>query len=420
MVKERYYLDDGETIALNVISDDKFKLCGFRFVFLQEMDGQTAAADSLLAYLLEDTNEDYPDLTSFNSRLAELYGAEMNCSNLRAGDHRALTFSIWSIAQKYALDGEDIPMELLKLVCGCIFRPALEDGVFPKKRFDLKKNEMIDDINAEINDKRGYLISLARPHIYEGELSALPLKGTAEDAAKLTPETVYAAYRKMLTSARIEIFCAGKGLSDECLAYLRRCFDRTSPEKISVLPSPSPIKDKVYEGSAELDITQCKMAMAFKYEGETDNAVKRVFNTMFCTAPFSLLFKNVREKLSLCYYCSASSDPSKNTYLIDSGLEAENIDAAREEIMKQLDVMKSGAFSDELMEQAKLMIDTALKSTSDFPTSLVYWYTDRALEGKDYSPADTMAKVKDVTREDIIACANSLRLDTVFILRGRH
>ncbi|MBR4223383.1 MAG: insulinase family protein [Oscillospiraceae bacterium] len=418
---QRRYLDDAETIALTVITDEKFKLCGFRTIFLQPVCAETASADSLLSYLLEDTNEDYPDVTSFNSRLAELYGAEVSCSDSRSTDHRSLIFSAWSIDERYALEGEKLPLELLKLMCGCIFRPVLEDGLFPEKQFKLKQERMIEDINAEINDKRGYLMKLARAEIFKGEPNGIPLRGTVEQVAALTPKDVYDRYVKMLADARIEIFYAGKEISEECIQFIKDSFVRKSPARMTIKRAPSPLKEQVSENVCELDVTQSKMVMAFKYPDIVpDLAALRVFDSMFGSAPFSLLFKNVREKLSLCYYCATKTLDPKHTYLIDSGLESHNIQAARDEIMKQLDVMKNGEFSDELMEQSKLMIKTSLRAVEDFPFTVMGWYADRYLEGKVYSPAQMNDMVEKVTREDVIAFANALKLDTVYILDRKN
>lgn len=38
----------------------------------------------------------------------------------------------------------------------------------------------------------------------------------------------------------------------------------------------------------------------------------------------SKLFMNVREKMSLCYYCSSSPDSYKGLLFVQSGIEVEN------------------------------------------------------------------------------------------------
>ena len=55
----------------------------------------------------------------------------------------------------------------------------------------------------------------------------------------------------------------------------------------------------------------------------------RLMNALLGGTPHSLLFRNVREKLSLCYYCASSYDRLKGLLLIDSGVEEQNAEKAK-------------------------------------------------------------------------------------------
>ena len=224
---------------------------------------------------------------------------------------------------------------------------------------------------------------------------------------------------EMLSTARTEIFYVGTALPEGCEDYILSCFDGIDRHDICTPEyAPSPIKDEICEGSDTLDVTQNKMVMGFKYEGIYPDAVTRLFGVMFGGSPTSLLFKNVREKLSLCYYCDSSRNKFKSTFYVDSGLEAANTDAARKEILHQLDVIKKGEFSDELFEQSKLFIKTSLRAVEDFPTSVAGWYLDRIIDEKVLSPVEYAEAIDKVTKQDITALANDIRLDTVYVLKG--
>ena len=67
-----------------------------------------------------------------------------------------------------------------------------------------------------------------------------------------------------------------------------------------------------------------------------------VATDIFGRGPYSRLFANVREKMSLCYYCSASAVRQKGLVTVDSGVEAENAEKAQKEILAQLDAVKKG------------------------------------------------------------------------------
>ena len=70
----------------------------------------------------------------------------------------------------------------------------------------------------------------------------------------------------------------------------------------------------------------------------------RLMTAMFGGTPHSKLFLNVREKMSLCYYCAARYNSNKGIMTVESGVETQNIEAAKNEILNQLEEMKRGNF----------------------------------------------------------------------------
>lgn len=415
---------EGSGIFLTVLTDKKFKTNSFIVHFMTELTEESAAANAAVAFMLEDSCKEYPDITSFSRRLAQLYGASIRSGVSYFSDSQTVTVSGSSIADKYALEGEDISYDLLKLLCGCIFEPPTENGAFPEKQFALKKQELIDDIDANINDKRNYAIKKARAEIYENEPAGLPVKGERAAALALTSEQVYAAYEKLLGSARIEMTFVGTELPEKCERLIEEKFGSIKRENVCFPDSkPSPVKSEARYVTERLDVVQSKMVLAFKH-GVSGNIshISRVFNAVFGSTPFSMLFKNVREKLSLCYYCSSSFNSEKHTVFVDSGVESDNIGAAREEIIRQLELIGKGEFSDELLEQSKLYIVCALKGVGDSPRSAADWYYDYCLESEEDtpSPEEYIEKVKAVTKDDVCAFAKALTLDTVYVLTGKE
>lgn len=411
-------------IFLTVLTDKKLKTNSFIFNFMTEHSAVTAAENAAIAFMIEDTCREYPDITSFLRRQAELYGANVRCGVSRFSDNQVISLSGGCVSDKYALEGEQISYELLKLLIGCLFEPVTEDGTFPQKQFALKQQELIDDIEADINDKRIYAIKQARASVYENEPAGIPLKGEAEDAEGLTSEQVYNAYRRMLKTARIEIIFVGNELTESCEQLINQSFGAMERDNIWYPGSaPSPAKPEVRYVTERLDVVQSKMVMAFKYNTEGNlEAVAKLFNAVFGATPFSMLFKNVREKLSLCYYCSSSYNDDKRTVFVDSGVEAANISAAQDEIIRQLDAVRNGEFSDELFNQSKLYIICALKGVNDTPRAVADWYFDYCLESEENVPTPELfiERVTAVTKEDVCAFAKALSLDTVYVLTGKE
>ncbi len=420
----------GGGIAFTALTDEKLKTNSFIIHFMMPLTEENAAANAAIPFVLEDTCRAYPDITSFSRRLAALYGANVRGGIRRFSDSQVITFSGGCIADKYALNGEEVSAALLELLCGCIFEPVLENGIFPEKHFELKKQELIDDIDADINDKRSYAIKKAGKIIFENEPAGIAVKGEKEAAAALTSGQVYKAYENMLRTAKIEIIFVGGSLPEKCEKMLEEKFssiERDNIYKPEIIPSPAKAEPRFV--TEKLDVVQSKMVIGFKHASEADSLtstellpIAKVFNAVYGATPFSKLFKNVREKLSLCYYCSASYNDSKRTVYVDSGVEGENIEAARKEILNQLDDIRNGSFTDELFEQSKLYLTCALKGVNDTPRAVADWYFGYCLETeeKTLTPESFIERINTVTREQVCEFAGMLKLDTVYVLTGNE
>ncbi len=409
-------------IALTVLTDRKFKTDSFAVRFITELTEENAAANAAVAFMIEDTCAAYPDITAFNKRLLQLYGASVRGGIERYAHSQVITIAATSVGSRFALDGEDISALVLELLCGCIFDPVTENGSFPEKQFELKKQELIDDIDADINDKRSYALKQSGRIIYRNEPAGIAVKGERAAAEKLSSETVWQAYKALLRSARIEITFVGAELSEKCEKVLEEKFGSLERENIHIPQTKrSPVKESPEYVTERLDVLQSKMVMAYKTD-MTNMPVRMTFVALFGGLPISLLFTNVREKLSLCYYCAASFAKKTGVMYIDSGVENKNIIPAREEIQNQLEMAAKGEFSDELLSQAKLSLRCALMSVDDSPKAVSDWYFGYDMEtgSEKYAPDELSSLVEKVTKEQVMEFAASFKLDTVYVLTGKE
>lgn len=146
----------------------------------------------------------------------------------------------------------------------------------------------------------------------------------------------------------------------------------------------------------------------------------RLMTALYGGTPSSKLFLNVREKLSLCYYCAARYDRSAAIMLVDCGVEKENIESAKKEILVQLDEIRNGNFEHETLENTRLQIKNSLRAVSDYPGTLEEWYLSRILSDEIASPEEEMRAIDAVTREQVIEAAQQVRLDAVYLLTSKE
>ena len=143
-------------------------------------------------------------------------------------------------------------------------------------------------------------------------------------------------------------------------------------------------------------------------------------NTLFGGSSNSKLFLNVRERLSLCYYASSSYARSKNILTVSSGVETADFERAEAEIGRQLQAVQQGDWEDWEQEGALQAIRASLLSLSDSQGALENFYLGQIAAGVEETPEELAAALEQVTKERIVAAAQTVKPDTVYFLRGKE
>lgn len=406
-------------VNFTAVNDPRFKTNYIAINILTGLSADTASANAVIPDVLSKSNTAYPSVTEINRKLSELYGANIGGDVLKIGDSQVIMLTGSCIDDSYTLASEKITEELGGLLLDCLFAPNVENDGFSAKNFALNKQELIDDIDAEINEKQSYALLRAGKKIFAGEPAAVSAHGDKEHALTLTPKSAYEQYKNLLKTAQFEIFFVGGGSHEGIRERFAAAFSAQKREFSAAASSAfSKVKESLCEVVETLDVAQSKMVMAFKTEYNNPPAMQ-IMNAIFGGTPSSKLFINVREKLSLCYYCSAWFDRQKGVLTVNSGVEQANISKARAEILNQLEEVAKGNFTEEDRENAVLSRINNCRSVNDSPYSIASWYLVQAYCGANISPDEEILRARAVTRADIIAAAGSLKLDTVYALTGK-
>ena len=179
-----------------------------------------------------------------------------------------------------------------------------------------------------------------------------------------------------------------------------------------------PVKEQK-DISEEMDVKQGKLVLALHTDMNCsleERTASRVAVALLGGTATSLLHTNVREKLSLCYYCAARLDTATGILMIDSGVEAENCDKTRDACLAQIEAMQKGEFEESLLLETQLFFKTAYRATGDSLGAMENWYLTNILLGNEESLEESLAACQKVTKEQIVAAVNKLKLDTVYRL----
>ena len=168
-----------------------------------------------------------------------------------------------------------------------------------------------------------------------------------------------------------------------------------------------------------MDVTQGKLGMGFSC-GSEDYMALLMGNTLFGGSSNSKLFLNVREKLSLCYYASSLYHRQKGIITVSSGIEFENYQRAYDEIMAQLSAVQRGELEDWELQGARSTLLNAYASMGDSQGKLENFYLGQAATGREETPEELGREVAAMTPQRIYDAMDTVRLDTVYFLKGKE
>ena len=413
----------GNGIWFNSMVDERYKTNRVSVSLILPLMRETASFHSLIPNILRKGTRSCPDFTEFSKKLAMLYGAYIGYGVSAIGDCQAVTLSAGVIDDSYALNKEPLLAQVSKILTEGLLEPVLENGVFRAEEVELEKQSLIDLIESEINEKRQYALNRAMSVVCADEPAGINKYGYIEDVKKITPASAAAAYEKLLRTARIEIMFVGCGDPSEALEIFRQAFLNLKREPAVFTPFAVNRQAAFKEETDRMNVAQSKLVLGFRTgtapDGDMLNAT-RLMLALYGGTPSSKLFLNVREKLSLCYYCAARPNVSKGLAFVDCGVEHANIQKARGEILHQLDCVKNGDFTEEELNHARLSMVNSFRSVGDSPSAVESWYLSQVLYNTQRSPEMEAEKIAAVTREEIIAAAQQMELAAVYLLTGEE
>lgn len=410
-----------DAVAFNSIKENRFKTMRISVTAFLPLSKETAAQNALMSLVMTRSCDKYPDFTLLSKKLSYLYGASLSSGFHKMGDVQALTFSISGIDDRYALDDEVISKELSNLLCDVVFNPFVKDNAFDAAECEQERRQLIDMIDSEFNEKRIYANQKALSIMCADEAYGIRRYGDKESVSALSAADLYTAWAQMLSSARFEIIFVGECDSTNALEVFKERFSKIDRTPVALKTDVKLSADNVKYENEDMELSQSKMILGFRTavaEPDDDTMATRLMCAVLGGTAHSKLFCNVREKLSLCYYCSSSYIRSKGIMLIESGVESDNIEKAKEAILGEIKAMQDGNITDEEIKAAKMSMANSFNSACDTVSGIDSYYLSQMLDATVYTPQEAVDKINSITKEDVIRCANKLSLDTVFTLTG--
>ena len=402
------------------INSDKFKTSRADLFFVDNLTKERASGNAILPLMMKRGCKSYPSVKELESKLEELYGADIDGGVTKKGELQFIGFHMSHISDRYT-KGERLFDECSDLLMCMIENPLMEDGGFKKSLFMQERDNMIDYIRSRVNDKMRFSLTRCIEEMCVDEAYAIPEDGTEEDVLLLDPQNTLAIYEEMIKTYPAYAYISGK-VDDKSIQRFIDGFlaaDRGNVKKINPTGIYKDVKE-VRKIDEQMDISQGKLCMGFRthVEPASDEYYPLVvYNGILGGDAHSKLFRNVREKASLAYYAQSILEKYKGLMLIMSGIEAENRGRAEAIILEQVEAMKKGDIAKEDIEATLKALETGMKAMQDSQGAIVDFFMSQHLteSGEDFD--SMIEKLKAVTLDDVVKVAQKVQLDTIYFLK---
>ena len=414
-------LEIAPEVNLDYVRSDKFKTGTLSVQLITPINEKTASFGALLPSVLRRGTMSHPDMRSLSTALDLLYGSSIGCTVRKKGENQCIGFAASFIDEEFVPGGEKLLEPMCDLLGELLLDPVTRNGRFLNDYVESEKQNLIDAIRGIINDKRDYADLRLLQEMCRGERYGVDKFGSIARVEKITNQTLFRYYQELLSTAHLELFYCGSAERERVEEAISRAFAPLQRGRVvpPVIAEKKNAPETPREITERMDVTQGKLSMGFRCDTDDEPAMI-LANLMFGGSSNSKLFLNVRERLSLCYYASSSYARSKNILTVSSGVETADFERAEAEIGRQLQAVQQGDWEDWEQEGALQAIRASLLSLSDSQGALENFYLGQIAAGVEETPEELAAALEQVTKERIVAAAQTVKPDTVYFLRGKE
>jgi len=408
---------------VHTIKTDKFKTCHMEIIFRKIGEQKDYAYYSMLSDFLTDSSKKYPTRKDVVTQSEELYRALFYGVTSKVGQVLMNNFVYDFISPKY-IEDENYLEEVLQFPFEMIQNPNAINEEFDLNYFNIIKNRLENDIKSLKEDSIRYCINESLKVMDNTSPSSFVATGTLEDLESITPSTLYQEYKKMLKYMACDIFIIGSLDMDKVVSLIQKYFHKRTinNEKITFTVE-NKIRKKVLKKEENSTFSLANLSVIFNIENMNQferDIVFYVFNHIYGNGGLtSKLYKEVREKHSLCYAIDSIYLKNDNLLLIHVSLDNKNVNKCVKLIEKELKSIKLGNIKDEEVEDAINSIEANHMLSLDNAVAIINNYAFHKFINLPLLE-DRLSLYKKVTKNDIFKLAKKIKINTVYVLKGEN
>ncbi len=403
-------------IPVSYIQTTQFKNMNITLYFQAALNAEAATKRHLMASMMQAKNRVYKNRQAVQETCEMLYGLMFSASTTKIGTQHLIKVTVRFVNPKY-IDDPSYLSQVLSFLTSMLY-----DVDFDAATLNEEKRFLHDFFNAEYANKSRYAATRYLKHLYDQHpYKTHPFgKQALIDAVSLAD--IKTAHGAMLNQNPSFITVSGDFDETTLHASLKKHINHTA----------HPLNDDVFvrhdftkkqDITETMNLSQDRLFMTLKTDVYYHDALfypMQVMNALFGESSESKLFLTVREQASLAYYIHAQYAPFSGLITISSGMKHTHIEAAKTLIIKALEDVQNGVFSDHDLIIAKNYLTTHIKQSYDSVNALSVKALKTALLNTPFSETEALNAIQAVGKEDVMTAAQQAKHLFTYVLSGAN
>lgn len=414
-----YVKKDLGAYNLHIIKTNLYKTVTVKIFFREKALKENITKRNFLSRIMMLGSNDYKTKVDLTKAEQDLYAVNISGTNRRIGNYLDTDISLKVLHDKYTEKGNF--EKSLDLLNSLIFNPKVTNKAFDETDFNTVYEEYKADLNSLVENKMAYALIKGLEATNDKSVISYRSIGYLDDLEKITRENLYSYYEQVIKHNFVDIFVLGDVDEEYITNVIREKFKINTFKK-------APIKTLVDETKTsrtkivkeKTSSEQDNLIITLSLNNLTDyerNYPLSLYNAILGGGSESLLFTEIREKNSLAYYVSSTPNKLDNLIIIRGGISKDKSMDAVNIVKKILKDLEGGKIDDDRIAKAKEYYTSAIDDIIESPFQIIESYYMIELLGVDDIETKRKKMLK-VTKDEIIAVAKKIKMDTVYILEG--
>ncbi|MDO4466502.1 MAG: insulinase family protein [Bacillota bacterium] len=392
---------------MKYIQTKKFNEVNISVRCLFDLKKETITTFHVLLIMMKAKTEKYPNKQALSNVLSDTYGMRSFYGLNGYGKQLMLEHRFQYIHSSWINEDWYLP-HVVDIMDQLLFHTTFDQESFEEAKYLLKTRLMRME-----DDPDSLAIKTAFSLIEDSSIS-INVGGELADIDAITMEDVKNLYTEYLSKERYVFVCGD--VEEEVLSYVKN-IDCGKEIQIDFQTINT---EKIYKKEVEKDISQTSLSQVYQTGvsvNTPDYYPLLVMNSVLGQSPSNLLFKEVREKNSLCYSISSSLIRFDGALMIHTGTFESALEQVQVLIGELIQRIANKDISEEDVAISKMDIVDGLISGTDNPSSLIQQQFLNIVLKRDCDIQGVVEKIQAVTLEDISRIAAQLRLVSTAIIK---